>query len=181
MARCSRIIHESLVLSASKTEFEYRHGPIQQALQAALRRILPETLSVVFTNRLDLAIVDGDNFVAIFEVKIGRGSQLYAGIGQLHVYRYLFSNPACPLFLVFPWDAREAKDYAEIGKMLRARTMTVSPFDIDAASSLLPGDRPPHEVNFKPDNVSVSHLIRAIRGRRLAACSGMKPEASPLG
>lgn len=88
-----------------KVSFEYRHGPIQQTLQNYLRDALAKGFRVALNTRLDLAILKKDAVVAIFEVKTGLGSQLYAGIGQLFVYRQVFApGKSPPLFLVVPGD-----------------------------------------------------------------------------
>ncbi|MBI5515254.1 MAG: hypothetical protein HY909_15865 [Deltaproteobacteria bacterium] len=91
--------------SDRKASYDYRHGPIQQTLQEYLRGVLAKGFRVALNARLDLAILRKGSIAAIFEVKTALGNQLYAGIGQLLVYRQVFSpGETPPLFLVVPAD-----------------------------------------------------------------------------
>ena len=106
------------VMTASTSSREYRHGPVQAALRTALRGLLAPEYRVVLNQRVDLGILRDNQLPAIFEVKTDLGHQLYAGIGQLLVYRYYFSDANAKLFLVVPADDREDDELSEIGALL---------------------------------------------------------------
>jgi hypothetical protein len=52
-------------------------------------------------------------------VKTDLGSQLYAGVGQLFLYRHFFGSRKTPLFLVIPNDIRDAADVRAVGAALQ--------------------------------------------------------------
>lgn len=107
------------IVIASSVSREYRHGPIQAALQRKLLEVLDRSrCRVVLNNHVDLGILQGDKLVSIFEIKTDLGDQLYAGIGQLIVYRYYFGNTKTRLFLVVPADVRKSGDLSEVGTLL---------------------------------------------------------------
>ncbi len=106
------------VMAARTSSREYRHGPVQAALQTALLRLLASGYRVVLNQQVDLGILRESRLLAIFEVKTDLGHQLYAGIGQLLVYRHYFSDANAKLFLVIPADDREDDELSEIGALL---------------------------------------------------------------
>ena len=107
------------IVTASSTSREYRHGPIQAALQRKLLEVLDRSrCRVVLNNQVDLGILQGNKLVSIFEIKTDLGDQLYAGIGQLIVYRHYFGNTKTRLFLVVPADVRKSGDLSEVGTLL---------------------------------------------------------------
>jgi hypothetical protein len=78
---------------ASTVEFEYRHGPLQESLQEALRERLQRPFSIALNQHVDLAILRGDAVRAIIEVKIDLGPadapnrmrHLRFGVGEPYV------------------------------------------------------------------------------------------------
>jgi hypothetical protein len=90
------------ILRETDISYEYRHGPIQSGLQHYLNTCLADGHRAVLNNRIDLGIAKGKELLAIFEVKTALGSQLYSGIGQLLIYRQLFTGKEAPLFLALP-------------------------------------------------------------------------------
>jgi len=107
------------IVTASSTSREYRHGPIQAALKRKLLEVLdPSRCRVVLNNHVDLGILQGNKLVSIFEIKTDLGDQLYAGIGQLIVYRHYFGDTKTRLFLVVPADVRKSGNLSEVGTLL---------------------------------------------------------------
>lgn len=106
------------VMTASTSSREYRHGPVQAALRTALRGLLAPEYRVVLNQRVDLGILQDSRLLAIFEVKTDLAHQLYAGIGQVFVYRHYFSNVKAKLFLVVPANGPEDDELSEIGALL---------------------------------------------------------------
>lgn len=98
------------ILRESDISYEYRHGPIQAGLQQYLKTCLANGHRAVLNNRIDLGIAKGKELLAIFEVKTALGSQLYSGIGQLLIYRQLFTGKKVPLFLVLPSSVFESRE-----------------------------------------------------------------------
>jgi len=116
----------SRVFTEVQASYEYRHGPVQQALQHYLRERLVTKCQAVLNDRIDLGIVRDDRLVAIFEVKTGLGSQLYSGIGQLLVYRQqLAQDKTVPLFLVLPAGAATFEELGEADQILRGIGVTL--------------------------------------------------------
>jgi hypothetical protein len=106
------------VMAARRISREYRHGPIQAALRKALLGLLASQYHVVLNQQVDLGILRDSRLHAVFEVKTDLGDQLYAGIGQLLVYRHYFGDPKAKLFLVVPADSREGDELSEVGALL---------------------------------------------------------------
>ncbi len=107
------------IVTASSISQEYRHGPIQAALKRKLLEVLDRSrCRVVLDNKIDLGILQGNKLVSIFEIKTDLGDQLYAGIGQLIVYRHYFGNTETRLFLVVPADVRKTGDLSEVETLL---------------------------------------------------------------
>ncbi len=89
----------------AETEYDYLHGPVCNELQRQLDKIDIKTgRSVVNNKNIDLAIIENNKAIAIFEVKTScsLSEQLYKGIGQLVSYRYYYGSRDTKLFLVVP-------------------------------------------------------------------------------
>ena len=89
----------------AETEYEYLHGPICNELQKQLEKIgLKQGRSVVKNKNIDVAIIEKDRAIAIFEVKTScsLSGQLYKGIGQLVSYKHFYGSAKTELFLVVP-------------------------------------------------------------------------------
>ena len=87
------------------TEYVYLHGPMCNELQRQLEQINSKrNRSVAKNKNIDVAIIEKDRAVAIFEVKtsFSLSEQLYKGIGQLLSYRHYYGTPETELFLVIP-------------------------------------------------------------------------------
>ena len=86
-------------------EYDYLHGPLCNELQRQLEQInLNSNRAVAKNKNIDVAIIENDKAVAIFEVKtsFSLSEQLYKGIGQLLSYRHYYGTPETELFLVIP-------------------------------------------------------------------------------
>lgn len=112
-----------------KISREYRHGPIQTALQKELREILASNCQVVLNNQIDLGIVRANRLLAIFEVKTDLGDQLYHGIGQLLTYRCYFGSAKTKLSLVVSANDRQPSELTVVGNLLG--TMGINLFTQD--------------------------------------------------
>lgn len=116
----------SKVFTDSQSSYEYRHGPIQQALQGYLRNHLSADCRIALNDRIDLGILRHDRLVSIFEVKTSLGNQLYSAIGQLLVYRHQFTQDMkTPLFLVMPSLAATQEEFNETNNILHAIGVTL--------------------------------------------------------
>ncbi|MBU1345269.1 MAG: hypothetical protein KKD66_26965 [Proteobacteria bacterium] len=88
--------------------YDYSHGPLCNALQAILRQWATDRkLEVKRNKHVDVALVDNDRAVAIFEVKTSAslGGQLFSATGQLLYYRSVYGTDQCRLFLVLPSES----------------------------------------------------------------------------
>lgn len=106
------------VMAARRSSREYRHGPIQTALQKALLELLASKYRVVLNQQIDLGVLESNQLLAVFEVKTGLGDQLYTGIGQLLVYRHYFADASAKLFLVVPADSWEDDGLSAVSVLL---------------------------------------------------------------
>lgn len=91
--------------TGTETEYDYLHGPMCNELQRQLEQITSKGgRSIAKNKNIDVAIIEKDKAIAIFEVKTSYSlsEQLYKGIGQLVSYKHYYGTSETKLFLVVP-------------------------------------------------------------------------------
>ena len=100
-----------------ETEYDYLHGPMCNELQRQLEQITSRSgRSIAKNKNIDVAIIEKDKAMAIFEVKTSYSlsEQLYKGIGQLLSYKHYYGTPDTKLFLVVPSVKNNKKTLAAL-------------------------------------------------------------------
>lgn len=101
------------ISTESETEYEYLHGPMCNGLQRQLEQLISKRrLTVAKNKNIDVAIIEKDKAIAIFEVKTScsLSEQLYKGIGQLVSYKHYYGTSEAELFLVVPTVKKNKKE-----------------------------------------------------------------------
>lgn len=99
----------------SRSEYEYLHGPLCNQLITYLKIVTNSNHSVFVhkNSNIDVGIFDNVSRTAsaIFEVKTSAlpSAQVYAAIGQLHYYKYVYGHLKTKLYLVLPLNGKSSK------------------------------------------------------------------------